>query len=58
MEQTHNSGKTNEPAANFLPKGWKREEVMRKSGLACGKVDIVYHRYENKWIGLKFHKRP
>jgi methyl-CpG-binding domain protein 2 len=41
MEQQNS--KSNEPSA--LPLGWRREEIIRKTGLACGKVDIVYFRY-------------
>ena len=25
-----------------FPAGWKREEVMRKSGLSSGKIDVYY----------------
>lgn len=33
---------------NFdLPKGWFKEEVIRKSGLSAGKTDIYYHGYDN-----------
>lgn len=28
-----------------LPKGWKREEVIRKNGLSSGKIDVFYYRY-------------
>jgi len=30
-----------------LPKGWRREEIMRKNGLSCGKIDVYYYRRVN-----------
>nr|ACF05483.1 methyl-CpG-binding domain type 2/3a [Patiria pectinifera] len=38
----------------FLPKGWKKEEVIRKSGLSAGKTDIYYHSP----CGRKFRSKP
>lgn len=29
-----------------LSKGWQREEVLRKTGLSAGKVDVYYYRWE------------
>ena len=28
-----------------LPPGWKKEEIVRKTGLSAGKTDIYYFRY-------------
>ncbi|XP_050699685.1 methyl-CpG-binding domain protein 2-like [Eriocheir sinensis] len=37
-----------------LPRGWKREEVLRRTGLTCGKVDVYYYSPSGK----KFRSKP
>uniref|UniRef100_A0A182QMJ0 MBD domain-containing protein n=1 Tax=Anopheles farauti TaxID=69004 RepID=A0A182QMJ0_9DIPT len=36
-----------------LPKGWQREEVLRKTGLSAGKVDVYYYSPTGKRIESK-----
>ncbi|EGK97349.1 methyl-CpG-binding domain protein 3 isoform X1 [Anopheles arabiensis] len=36
-----------------LPKGWQREEVLRKTGLSAGKVDVYYYSPTGKKIESK-----
>ncbi|XP_013111397.2 methyl-CpG-binding domain protein 2 isoform X1 [Stomoxys calcitrans] len=38
---------------NALPKGWQREEVLRKSGISAGKVDVYYYSPTGKRIDSK-----
>ncbi|KAI1301177.1 Methyl-CpG-binding domain protein 2 [Halotydeus destructor] len=37
-----------------LPKGWKREENVRRSGLSAGKIDVCYYSPN----GIKFKTKP
>ncbi|KAH9370371.1 hypothetical protein HPB48_006711 [Haemaphysalis longicornis] len=37
-----------------LPKGWRREEVIRRTGLSAGKVDVYYYSPGGK----KFRSKP
>lgn len=40
---------------NALPKGWTREEVIRKAGLSAGTKDIFYYRYESTTLYSNLH---
>lgn len=37
-----------------LPKGWIREEIIRKTGLSAGRADVVYYSPNMK----KFKSKP
>jgi len=37
-----------------LPRGWKREEIIRRSGLSAGKIDVYYYSP----TGRKFRTKP
>lgn len=34
--------------SNFIPKGWDRKEIKRKSGLSKGKIDVYYYSPKGK----------
>jgi len=36
-----------------LPEGWKREEIIRSSGLSAGQMDVYYYSPSGKKIGSK-----
>jgi len=36
-----------------LPKGWVREEIVRKTGLSAGKIDVCYYSPSGKKIKSK-----
>lgn len=36
-----------------LPSGWRREEVLRKTGLSAGRVDVIYHSPDGRRIKSK-----
>ncbi|XP_074651509.1 methyl-CpG-binding domain protein 3-like [Tubulanus polymorphus] len=36
-----------------LPSGWKREEIIRKSGLSAGKTDVYYYSPDGRKIRTK-----
>lgn len=40
--------KPQEAPINPLPKGWRREEVVKKTGIRAGKVDIIYVSNDGK----------
>ncbi|XP_043213517.1 methyl-CpG-binding domain protein 2-like isoform X2 [Amphibalanus amphitrite] len=39
---------------SFLPHGWKREELCRKSGISAGKIDVLYYSPSGK----KYRSKP
>ncbi|XP_037949797.1 methyl-CpG-binding domain protein 2 isoform X1 [Teleopsis dalmanni] len=38
---------------NSLPKGWQREEIIRKSGISAGKMDVCYYSPTGRKIESK-----
>lgn len=52
-EQVNKNTTPQETLISILPKGWRREEIIRKSGISAGKTDVTYYSTDGKKFKTK-----